>query len=184
MAPRLNIPPLTRSLFVSLIALTFLNATIQPGFSLLSPFVPTDRGSPYLTIVPGISWTYPWTFVTATLVEQNVFGLAVTGLTLFFGGRYLERAYGSSEYAKYMLVTALIPNFFCFAFYIFLNEAFGSGKALYVRYVSGQYVESCVTNRYLFSAQPQFPVPSPPKPRSSSPSNSSFPNTLSQWPEA
>jgi membrane associated rhomboid family serine protease len=132
MPPRINIPPLTRSLFISLIALTFLNATLQPDWTPLSPFTRTGNGSPYLTIVPGISIRYPWTIGTAALVEQNIFGLLVTGLTLYFGGRYLERAYGGAEYAKYILCVALMPNLLCFAFYVTLYAMSGSEKALYV----------------------------------------------------
>jgi len=132
MPPRINIPPLTRSLIISLVALTFLNATLQPDWTLLSPFTRTGNGSPYLTIIPGISFRYPWTVGTAALVEQNIFGLLVTGLTLFLGGRYLERAYGSAEYAKYILFAASIPNILCFALYVILYAMSGSEKALYV----------------------------------------------------
>ena len=132
MPPRINIPPLTRSLFISLVALTFLNATSQPHWTQLSPFTGNGNGSPYLAIVPGISFRYPWTVGTAALVEQNIIGLLVTGLTLFFGGRYLERAYGGAEYAKYILCVALLPNLLCFALYITLYAISGSEKALYV----------------------------------------------------
>jgi len=183
MAPRLNIPPLTRSLFVSLVAFTFLNATIQPDFTPLSPFTRTGDGSPYLTIIPGISWSYPWTFATAALVEQNIFGLVVTGLTLFFGGRYLERAYGSSEYAKYILFAAVIPNILCFIFYILFYAATGSEKALYVKCVSARYVEHSHAN-HSSSELPQYPVALPSRQPSLYPSSSSFPNTPSPLREA
>ena len=105
---------------------------LQPYWTPLSPFIRTGKGLPYLAIVPGISIRYPWTFCTATLVEQNIFGLLVTGLTLFFGGRYLERAYGGAEYAKYILCVALMPNLLCFALYITLYAMSGSDKVLYV----------------------------------------------------
>lgn len=146
MPPRLNIPPLTRSLFVCLVAFTFLNATIQPDFTPLSPFTRTGNGSPYLTIVPGISIKYPWTFATAALVEQNIFGLVITALTLFFGGRYLERAYGSAEYAKYILFIALIPNVFCFALYVIFYYISSSEKALWVKYINGHELEYLQTD--------------------------------------
>jgi membrane associated rhomboid family serine protease len=74
--------------------------------------------------------------VTASFVEQNVFGLLVSGLTLFYGGRYLERAWGSAEYAKFILIVGVIPNILCFLEYIFLYEVSGSGRALYGRSIA------------------------------------------------
>lgn len=154
MPPRLNIPPLTRSFFVCLVVFTFLNAAIQPDFTPLSPFTRTGDGTPYLTIIPGISIKYPWTFATATLVEQNIFGLIVTGLTLFFGGRYLERAYGSAEYAKYVLFVSMLPNILCFTLYVLFFYISGSENALYVKwtkwtkYVNGHDVEYWQANHF------------------------------------
>ena len=68
--------------------------------------------------------------MSATFVEQNIFGLFVTGLTLFFGGRYLERAWGLKEFAKFILIICFIPNTLCFLTYIFLYEASKSNSAL------------------------------------------------------
>jgi membrane associated rhomboid family serine protease len=69
---------------------------------------------PYLSLVPQLSLIYPWTFISTTLVENNIFTLGVSGLTVFYGGRYLERAWTSAEFAKFLLVTSLIPNTLCF----------------------------------------------------------------------
>jgi membrane associated rhomboid family serine protease len=70
---------------------------------------------PYLNLVPQLSLIYPWTFLTTTLVESNVFTYGIAGLTLYYGGRYLERAWSSRELAKFLLVVSLIPNALCFA---------------------------------------------------------------------
>jgi membrane associated rhomboid family serine protease len=129
---RINIPPLTRSLIITLVAFTLLNAIIQPQYTALSPFTRTGHGAPYISVVPGVSFKYPWTFVTASFVEQNVFGLLVTGLTLFYGGRYLERAWSSSEFAKFILFVGVIPNVLCFILYVSLYALSGSERALYV----------------------------------------------------
>jgi len=128
---RINIPPLTRSLIITLVAFTLLNAIIQPQYTALSPFTRTGDGAPYISIVPGLSFKYPWTFATASFVEQNVFGLLVTGLTLFYGGRYLERAWSSNEFAKFILFVAVVPNILCFMLYISLYALSGSKRALY-----------------------------------------------------
>lgn len=115
MAPRINIPPLTRFLLITCVALTICNAIIRPYTDLQAPLTRIGVGAPYLSIVPGQSLIYPWVFLTATLVEQNLFGLIISGLTLFYGGRYLERAWGSAEFGKFMLVTTLVPNLMTFA---------------------------------------------------------------------
>lgn len=129
---RVNLPPITRTLLLTLIALTLLNATVQPEYTALGPFTRTGHGSPYLSLLPGQSFKFPWTFITASFVEQNVFGLVVSGLTLFYGGRYLERAWSSAEYARFIVIVGLVPNLLCFVQYIILYAVSGSDKALYV----------------------------------------------------
>jgi membrane associated rhomboid family serine protease len=120
--PRINLPPLTRSLLGALVLFTLLNFALRPTPDWLQkaekPFVGVGNGVPYLSIVPGTSIVYPWVFLLATTVEQNVFGLIVTGLTVFYGGRYLERAWGSTEFTKFILVVAVIPNLLSFLLYI------------------------------------------------------------------
>lgn len=129
---RFNIPPLTRGLFLALILLTLLNAVLIPGGAGFKPITRIGNGTPYLSLIPGISYRFPWTFATASLVEQNIFGLVITGLVIFFGGRYLERAFGSSEYAKFVLFSTVLPNVLAFIFYYFLFLVSRSDKALYV----------------------------------------------------
>lgn len=119
--PRLNVPPLTRALLILFVVATSLNAVIRyhkwsgsPSASIQS----REFYAPYLTLIPGTSIIYPWTFVTATLVEQNIFGLSVTGLTLYYGGRYLERAWGSTEYTKFIVLISVLPNVLSFVVYV------------------------------------------------------------------
>lgn len=69
-------------------------------------------------MVPQLSLIYPWTFITTTLVENNLFTLAISVATIFYGGRYLERAWTSRDFAKFLLVTILIPNVLCFGFLV------------------------------------------------------------------
>lgn len=117
------LPPLTRALIVALATFSIINAAVR--YSLWAPqhAAPwSDRlyHVPYLTIVPASSLLYPWVFLTATLVEQNIVGLLVTAVTLFYGGRYLERAWGSREYTKFILLAALLPNASAFVAYLLL----------------------------------------------------------------
>jgi hypothetical protein len=43
-------------------------------------------------------------------VEQNIFTVLLNAATLFYGGKYLERAWGSREFAKFIVIIAVIPN--------------------------------------------------------------------------
>ncbi|KAI0385383.1 DUF1751-domain-containing protein [Hypomontagnella monticulosa] len=106
MPPRLNIPPVTRVVLVVLLLQSVLSAAVRyRQWSAHSEIVVE-----WLTLIPQLSLFYPWTFLTATLVENNIFTLAIAGLTLYHGGRYLERAWSSREFAKFLLVASLIPN--------------------------------------------------------------------------
>lgn len=133
--PRFNVPSITRSLLITLVALTILNLMLRTSSQSYlqnteDTLLRTGHGTPYLSIVPGQSITYPWVFLSATLVEQNLVGLAITGATLFFGGRYLERAWGEKEFAKFMLFVSMIPNLMTFVLYILFFVLSKSDRAL------------------------------------------------------
>ncbi|RFU29770.1 hypothetical protein B7463_g6588, partial [Scytalidium lignicola] len=110
MPPRLNIPPITRILLITLVSQSALNAAIRyrqwTGQN--------DIVVPYLVLVPQLSLIYPWTFATTSLVENNIFTLAISGFTIFYGGRYLERAWTSKEFAKFLAIVSILPNIFTF----------------------------------------------------------------------
>ncbi|EJT72060.1 hypothetical protein GGTG_11308 [Gaeumannomyces tritici R3-111a-1] len=122
MPPRINIPPVTRALLVALVLQSALSAAIRyRQWSAHSDIV-----IPYLNLIPQLSLVYPWTFVTTTLVETNLVTFAIATVTLYNGGRYLERAWSSREFAKFLLISSLVPNFLCFAvmftFFIFTQN--------------------------------------------------------------
>jgi membrane associated rhomboid family serine protease len=160
---RINLPTATRSLLILLVGLTLLNVLTFPSdkFSL---FLWTGRVSPLLGIDPRTSFRYPWTIVTATFVERNILGLIITSLSLFFGGRYLERAWGLNEFLKFIAVICAIPNAFAFTLYLLLP------------YVVSYY--HCL-HELILPAIRIFPVELPYKPVSSSHSSNSSLNTLS-----
>ena len=106
MPPRLNIPPITRILLIGLISQSTLSAAIR----YTQWTKESDAVVPYLVLVPQLSLLYPWTFLTTTLVENNVFTAGIAGLTIFYGGRYLERAWTSKEFGKFLLIVSLVPN--------------------------------------------------------------------------
>ncbi|KAF3765889.1 hypothetical protein M406DRAFT_276614 [Cryphonectria parasitica EP155] len=114
MPPRINIPPVTRIVLITLGLQSILSAAIRyKQWTANSEIV-----IPYLNLIPQLSLIYPWTFITTTLVESNVFTLTIAALTLYQGGRYLERAWSSREFAKFLLVAALVPNTLCFGMMI------------------------------------------------------------------
>lgn len=106
---RINIPPLTRVL----LALTLVTSTIfQVARFQLGPT------KDFLALVPQWSLFYPWAYFTATFAEQNILTLAVAVATILFGGRYLERAWGSKEFGKFVLLGTLLPNFIASLLYV------------------------------------------------------------------
>lgn len=109
-------PPVTRALIGVLVFQSLLSAAIRYRQW-------TEKAHiviPYLTLVPQLSLVYPWTFVTSTLVEGNVFTLAMAGMTLYHGGRYLERAWSSAELAKFMALVSLVPTALTFCVMVLL----------------------------------------------------------------
>ncbi|KFX99788.1 hypothetical protein V490_01651, partial [Pseudogymnoascus sp. VKM F-3557] len=111
MAIRINLPPITRALLIVLafqsllrFAIYFQHPTSRPGELVI----------PYLELIPSMSLIYPWTLVTSTFVESHILSFAISGATIWHGGRYLERAWTSREFAKFVAMVALVPNVFTF----------------------------------------------------------------------
>jgi membrane associated rhomboid family serine protease len=127
--PRVNLPPLTRSLLLTIVVLSSLNAVIRtnswrksldsnPSAKTVGNYLTSPEWAvPYLVCIPTKSFAYPWTVLTGALVENNVVSLAISGSVVFFGGRYLERAWGSNEFGKFILFVAVLPNFITFLLY-------------------------------------------------------------------
>ncbi|KAF7591390.1 hypothetical protein BBP40_001616 [Aspergillus hancockii] len=135
MALRVNVPPATRTCLISLLTLSLLyniarwrQIDATGGHPLTTPVIP------YLTLVPSQIFYYPWTLLTATLVEQNIFTVLLNAATLFYGGKYLERAWGSREFAKFILIIAVIPNVAIIPLYLLgtaIRDGSTSGYALF-----------------------------------------------------
>lgn len=118
-------PPITRVLLLTLLCLSLLNATfrLRSWTSTLSSLSPTQIATtpsnylsnpqwavPYLVIVPLRSLKYPWTIVTAAVVENNIVSLGISTAVLWFGGRYLERAWGGKEFGIFCAVVVGLSN--------------------------------------------------------------------------
>ena len=99
---RINIPPLTRVLLGLLIAISAAHQTTR--------YLYGGIGTELLALIPQLSLFYPWVYITATFAEQNGLTLLIAGPTILYGGRYLERAWGSREFGKFVLLVTILPN--------------------------------------------------------------------------
>ncbi|XHG01553.1 hypothetical protein AWENTII_004930 [Aspergillus wentii] len=127
MALRVNIPPATRVCLITLLTLSLLyNIARWRQIDTTAGKLTTTPIVPYLTLVPSQFLFYPWTLLTATFVEQNIFTVLLNAATLFYGGKYLERAWGSREFGKFILTIAIIPNVVIVPFYIIWAAAGGN----------------------------------------------------------
>ena len=106
---RINIPPVTRALLVLLFgfSLVYQAASYRSQRSINQP---PHNVVPWIALTPQLSVYYPWVYITSTLAEQNVLTLAIAGATFFYGGKYLERAWGSRDFTKFLLLVTIVPN--------------------------------------------------------------------------
>lgn len=118
---RINVPPVTRALLLSTVSFTILYAAAR--WNAISKAAgndpsPPDPAIPYLTLVPSKSIYYLWTISTSTFVEQNVLNLLINITAVYLGGRYLERAWGSTGFGTVVLIAAIVPNLMVIPTYI------------------------------------------------------------------
>ena len=110
MQMRINIPPLTRVLLALLLAISITHQITRYLFGGLDPEL--------LALIPQWSLFYPWVYFTATFAEQNVITLLIAAATVLYGGKYLERAWGSTEFGKFVLLVTVLPNFVATLVYV------------------------------------------------------------------
>lgn len=70
----------------------------------------------YLTLVPGTSLFFPWTFATSALVEISVIELIISLLVIPASLAYFERLWGTVETLKFIVVCVTGPNIIGCAF--------------------------------------------------------------------
>lgn len=134
MAIRINIPPVTRVFLISLLSLSLLyNIARWRQINTTGGTPPTEPIIPYLTLVPSQVLFYPWTLLTATFVEQNIFTVLLNAATVFYGGKYLERAWGSREFSKFIATISVIPNVVIIPIYILWGAALSNPERGYGR---------------------------------------------------
>ncbi|KAI5479456.1 integral membrane DUF1751 family protein [Pseudohyphozyma bogoriensis] len=65
---------------------------------------------PWLVLVPGKALWYPWTLLTSAFVENGIWGILVSAISLPLSGRYLERIWGQTEFLKFVAVVVVASN--------------------------------------------------------------------------
>jgi len=129
MALRISIPPVTRVLLILIVSLSFLYNVARFGRIVEDASATTSQPTPlvpYLALVPSVCIFYPWTLLSASFVEQNVVTLLINSANIFFGGKYLERAWGSRAFAMVVVVAALVPNLIIVPTYILWGAVMGN----------------------------------------------------------
>ncbi|KAI0308157.1 DUF1751-domain-containing protein [Multifurca ochricompacta] len=103
-----SVPPVTRSFTAATVLLSFFYIYLQWRSEIVYPV-------PYLTLVPGSSLFYPWTFFTSVFVEVTIYELIFTLIMVPPCLRYLERLWGGIETIKFIVVTVTFANIIAFA---------------------------------------------------------------------
>jgi len=103
-----SIPPVTRGFTAATVVSSLFYAWLV--------WTGTTTDAPYLTVVPGSSLFYPWTFVTSVLVETSIFELILSLICVPPSLRYLERVWGSIETLKFIAVSVGFSNIIAFGF--------------------------------------------------------------------
>lgn len=163
----LSFPPLTRACIFVFVALSGIcigvryaalvrmhelsgtsgGETLEGGEPAVEQPIPQFREMfvPYLTLVPGLSITYPWVVVTSSFIEQSLLAFLTTGPTLAYAGKYCERVWGSNQLAIFLGIQSIIPNIvtsiLLYVLYAvtlnenFLNSVVSGGLAIQVGYL-------------------------------------------------
>ncbi|KAK6908389.1 hypothetical protein L486_01957 [Kwoniella mangroviensis CBS 10435] len=127
-----SIPLGTRLITLTIILLS----VIGQGLSYLALDNSPEPGAwgsqvPWLVLVPGKSIWYPWTFLTAGLVELGLFGLTISVISIPLACRYLERVWGIRELIKFSIITIVGSNIIAFGFSWLMWFVLGQQDALY-----------------------------------------------------
>ncbi|UZJ51009.1 hypothetical protein CBS101457_000329 [Exobasidium rhododendri] len=103
---------LTAALLIFTLGLAFLRITFtEVGLHVIA-FSKEDSAVsfPWLVIVPGSSFWYPWTLVTSAFCETSFFEFIISIVSLPLAGRYLERIWGPVELIRFSLIVIVISN--------------------------------------------------------------------------
>lgn len=92
---------------------------------------------PFIGLLPGFVMYAPWTFLTAAFYESNIITLSISVVILLFCGKYLERAWGSKELLKFIIITAVLSNVVTWFGILISYYLSGDDKFLYNVQING-----------------------------------------------
>src|SRR5579859_5550616 len=76
-----NIPPITKASLLTTFLLSLLCAAFRYRLYIAQTATSSETiteqqlAVPFLTVIPAASYLFPWTFVTASFVQQNIFSV-------------------------------------------------------------------------------------------------------------
>ncbi|RIA93186.1 eukaryotic integral membrane protein [Glomus cerebriforme] len=73
---------------------------------------------PDIALVPGFALQKFWTFLTAGFLETNLLGFLGSILVILVNGKYLERAWGSRDFLKFIGIVIIGANICTFLTYL------------------------------------------------------------------
>ncbi|KAL1697390.1 eukaryotic integral membrane protein [Schizophyllum commune] len=100
-----SIPPVTRAFTAATVLSSALYAWLRWS---------GVESTPYLTLIPGASIFYPWTFVTSALIETSLLEFIATLVFVPASLKYLENLWGSVEIIKFIVVSVGFSNVIAF----------------------------------------------------------------------
>ncbi|KDN49603.1 DUF1751-domain-containing protein [Tilletiaria anomala UBC 951] len=115
------LPPATRGLTFALLGFTTILALMR--FTLTEEKLKAQSFSkqdsalefPWLVIVPGQSWMYPWTLLTSGFCETSFIEAVLSLILIPLLGRYLEQIWGAVELLKFSAVVIIGSNIIAWA---------------------------------------------------------------------
>ncbi|KAK0555316.1 hypothetical protein OC846_001744 [Tilletia horrida] len=132
-----SIPPATRALTGALLAFSSFIAVLRWfGTDEKLHFVTFSRADsalkfPWLVIVPGQSFWYPWTLLTAAFCETSLIEFLVSAISLPLAGAYLERIWGSRELLRFTAITIVLSNVVAWFLAVLIFVVFRSEFAVF-----------------------------------------------------
>ncbi|PWN49593.1 DUF1751-domain-containing protein [Violaceomyces palustris] len=92
---------------------------------------------PWLVIVPGSSWKYPWTLLTAAFCETSFIEFLVSLFALPLAGRYLERQWGAIELFKFSAIVIVGSNLIAWGLALLLFAVLRKESLIYATQYHG-----------------------------------------------
>ncbi|KAG0028531.1 hypothetical protein BGZ81_004647 [Podila clonocystis] len=114
-----NVPRLTKTLSTAMTAMSFFGFALRYRDMAVSYWYRDEEEMPDISIdteatlihllamVPISSPYRFWTFATAALFERSIIQFAINTAILLACGKYLERAWGSREFFKFLAITSI-----------------------------------------------------------------------------